>query len=98
MEQLDEGEGQEPDPGSDFFAERIPGYEDGDWPSWPARAMLHWVPKYIQERFGSTEPSAISGDSLLLATEKEDEIVSAMEVHGYACLRDHALVEKANGR
>jgi hypothetical protein len=97
LERLTEAEEQVPDPSSDFFAERIPGYEERDWPSWPAQAMLHWVPKDIQERFGSREPSAISGDSLLLAPEREDEIIYAMEAHGYSCFRDDALVQKANG-
>lgn len=90
LELLDE-EGPEPDPESDFLAGRIPGYEEGDWPSWPAQDMLHWIPKDVQERFGSAEPSAISGDSLLLPPEKEDEIVSAMEAHGYACSSNDTL-------
>jgi hypothetical protein len=59
--------------------------------------MLHWVPKSVQERFGSAEPSAIGGDSLLLPPEREGEIVSAMEAHGYACFRGDALLKKASG-
>ena len=96
LELLYEGERQEPDPESDFAAEEIPGYEEADWPSWPAQAMLAWVPKSVQERFGCVERSAISGDSLLLPPERESEIVSAMEADGYACFRDDALVRKAS--
>jgi hypothetical protein len=96
----DDEDGEEPEaPGDkdEFVADDIPGHGDGDWPIWAAQAMLEWVPQDVQERFGRVAATRLSGEYLYLPENRADEIASAMQSHGYTCVRDDALVERAEG-
>ena len=86
-----------PEDAESFSSEKVPGYIDGDFPGWPAQEMLTWVPKAIQEEYGSVEPSAFSGPSLELDPEMELEIVSAFQKMSYKCNKDEKLVREASG-
>jgi len=86
-----------PQPGDTFDPDAIPGYDDGDWPIWPLQYMLEWIPKDIQQQFGTVETSATSGPCLILMPEKTDEIVKALEKQGYSCTEDELLVRQACG-
>ena len=97
MEDARDDDYEEPAAEKGFDAEDIPGHADGDWPDWPQGNMERWVPDEVQDRFGSMKPTAISGDFLQLSPEHEDEIVSAMQRHGYDCVRDDDLVWEASG-
>ncbi len=88
---------EEPAAEQEFDAEEIPRHVEGDWPGFPHMSMEYWVPGEVQDRFGSMVPTAISGDFLQLSPEYEDEIVSAMQRHGYDCVRDDDLVWEASG-
>src|SRR5919107_6311312 len=48
---------KEPDAEAEFDPDHHLGYENMDWPSWPAQNMLDWVPEEIQTRFGSSKPT-----------------------------------------
>lgn len=88
-------EGEAPPDAEPFDAGEWDPYVDGDWPPWPAQQMLDWVPERIQT-LGSSEGSAISGDSLSLDPGREQEIVTAFGEEGFACRRDDALALRAS--
>jgi hypothetical protein len=84
-----------PDDARPFAAAEFIPYVEGDWPPWPAQQMLEWMPARVGE-LGSSEPSAVSGDSLALSPEREPEIVRALEGEGFTCRRDDDLVRRAS--
>ncbi len=87
---------EEPAAEKRFDADEIPGYADSDWPDWPHGNMGLWVPDEVQHKFGRMESNFPFGEFLILSSEYEDEIVSAMRDHGYDCVRDDDLVWKAS--
>ena len=92
-EMLDEDE--PPEDAATFDASAITG--EGDWPEWLQQDMLSWIPKDVQERFGSVEASRISGDALVIDASKGEDAAAALEAHGYTCTRDDAAVQEAAG-
>ncbi len=46
-------------------------------PGWPAREMLGWVPKDIQERYATRGFSVINGECLTFEPEREPQVVEA---------------------
>jgi hypothetical protein len=80
-----------------FSQEHVPWTYDGDWPRWPAQEMLRWVPKEIQERYGTVEDSVLNGEFLTFDPSDERRIVAAFKRSGYLCVRDNRLVERASG-
>lgn len=86
---------QRPAEGDTFDSEEIVPYLEGDWPAWPAQRMLDWVPARIRREFGHAAASAISGDSLVLPADRQDEIVAAFAREGFRCRRDDELVRRA---
>lgn len=40
----------------------IPGFDDGDYPEWPAQEMLEWMPADIVSRFGQGVNSVLNGE------------------------------------
>lgn len=94
----DGGEEPEPQPDAPFDPVDIPGFEDGDWPDWLAQGMLDWMPPGVVEGLGSVEASMVSGEMLFLEGNREDEVVMALERHGYSVRKDEELVRAASGR
>ncbi len=61
-------------------------------------AMFDWIPAQVQREFGFPQPpTTISGDYLWMPPHYEEEVVVAMEIRGYSCIRDDDLVEEASG-
>jgi hypothetical protein len=60
--------------------------------------MLEWMPADIQKRYGERGYSAVSGDSLSLDPATAPQIVEALEMHGYRCVRDDDLISLASWR
>jgi hypothetical protein len=86
----------EPEENAEFDPNEIPGWEEYDWPGWPAQLALEWVPESIRQSFGKTEGTMISGDFLDLSEADPDEVVSAFEQAGYLCEEDYELVATAS--
>jgi hypothetical protein len=86
-----------PEPDDAFSAGDIGAVCDGDFPAWPQQEMLAWVPTEIQQSYGGGSFSFVSGPCLVFELENEDEIVEALERHGYRCVRDDGLVLEASG-
>ncbi len=75
----------------------VPGIDDHDWPAWPAQQMLDWVPKEIQEKYGSMESTRLNGEYLTLNPRNERKITAAFRRAGYRCTRDETLIQRATG-
>ncbi len=84
----------EPTTSLDYFEGLI---ADGDFPDWPEHDALRWMPKEVQEQFGTVDASTLNGDYLELAPKDEAAIVAALKKHGYVCMRDDELVRHARG-
>jgi hypothetical protein len=82
---------------AEFSPDMIYGYQDGDWPEWPAQDMEGWVPESVQEAFGSIVDTMLGGSYLRLDPKREGEIISAMARAGFDCSRDDDLTRSACG-
>lgn len=85
-----------PAPDDAFDAGEIPAYGDGDWPEWPARHQLEWLPDDALA-LGSRDVSVLNGDFIEFAPEREQELVEILSAHGHAIRRDDELVAAASG-
>lgn len=50
---------QDSDP---FEGESVPGYSDGDWPTWIAASMLQELPEAVISAFGTVQTSVLNGE------------------------------------
>jgi hypothetical protein len=90
-------DGHLPDPAGPFHADDIPGHADGSWPSWPAQAMLDWLPRSVQA-LGTIEESVFNGPLLRLDEAVRGEVLDAMAAEGIECREDsRGLVARACG-
>ena len=86
-----------PDDTDPFDSQEVPGVDDCDWPGRPAQIMLDWVPKEIQEKYGSMESTRLNGEFLTLDPRNERKITAAFRRAGYRCTRDDVLIQRASG-
>jgi hypothetical protein len=87
----------DPQPSDTFDVERLPGFCDGDWPSWPEQEMLTWLPAHVCRGFGKMESSVLNGPYLSLDVSRTPEIIAALELAGFAVRWDEELVRRACG-
>ena len=87
----------DPLPSDKFDVERLPGFCDGDWPTWPDQQMLEWLPASICRQYGRIEDSMLNGQYLVLDVRRTPEIIAALELAGFECRWDEALVKRASG-
>jgi hypothetical protein len=87
--------GLEEDPADDasFDAERFEGYQDGDWPEWPAQEMLEWLPDEVQMQFGRAEETPLNGDYLHIAVEDREAVLELLEDYGFRCQRNQPVID-----
>lgn len=65
-----------------FEAGMIPGFEDGDWPDFPAQAMLTRLPADLQGRYGTVAETTRNGPYLALAPGITEVLVAALTARG----------------
>lgn len=75
----------------------IVGYNDGDWPAWPAAEMLEWLPQSIEDAYGHSTFTALRQDFLQLDSGRSDEIIAALVTEGFTVTEDVDLVIAASG-
>ncbi len=75
----------------------MPGIDEHDWPTRPPQQMLDWVPKEIQEKYGSMESTRLNGEYLTLNPRNERKITAAFRRAGYRCIRDDKRIQRASG-
>lgn len=80
-------DGDLPDADRPFNAEEVPGFADGDWPTWPQQAMLEWLPSSVEE-LGTIETTMFSGDYLHLDESLFDDAVEALAAEGFESYED----------
>jgi hypothetical protein len=89
--------GEVPDDDEPFRADDFPGYGDGDWPTWPAQAMLDWLPESVQA-LGTVECSTFNGEFLQLDPDCQNEVIEAFAAEGIECYEDSEnIVARASG-
>ena len=80
-----------------FDADELPGFAEGDWPTWPKQAMLDWLPSSVQE-LGTVEDTLLTGSFLHLDDDRQDEVIEALAAEGITCREDtDDLVVRACG-
>jgi hypothetical protein len=87
---------EEVDRDAPFDAEQIGAFTDGDWPTWPAGAMLEWLPADVVA-LGRVERTAISGDMLDLPRDRLDDVMARLTASGVTVERDDDIVDRACG-
>lgn len=71
---------------ADFNPSEIPGYDDGDYPLWPAAAMLDELPTAVIREFGEVRPSALQGDRVTFRQHDVSAIVARLASLGIAAV------------
>jgi len=90
-------DGELPEPSEAFDADDVPGFADGDWPTWPKRGMLEWLPGSVQA-LGTIERTSMNGDFLQLEERLSDEVIEALAAEGIESYEDpDDLVTTASG-
>ena len=99
VQELFENYVEETPPADDepFDVNGIPGFGEGSFPEWPLRHQEAWMPQDVLDRFGRRERMTLDHDYIGLPAEHVDDIVAALEAHGYRCRRDDDLVTHAHG-
>jgi hypothetical protein len=70
----------------------------GDWEStWPAQEMRRLLPEDLLSRYGVVTSTLLDGDFLSIPSASEDELVAELELRGWSCQRDDAVVLEASG-
>jgi hypothetical protein len=59
--------------------------------------MLRWVPKEIQNEYGTAKSSLLNGNCLSFDPDQEVEIIRVFGRFGYECVKDEVLVNDASG-
>jgi hypothetical protein len=70
---------------------------EGDFPDWPEHDAIEWMPKDIQEQYGTITVSKLNGEYLELAPKHERAIAAGLTTYGYECKRDDDLIRQAKG-
>ena len=91
----DEGGGPPPNDAA-FHPGHIDGFDDSDWPEWPPRDALEWVPDSVVA-LGREVQTRLNGEYLEVDPVRADDLTRALQAAGYAVTRDDALVDAACG-
>lgn len=90
-------DGELPDAADPVDPEELPGFADGDWPLWPKRAMLDWLPASVVE-LGTVRSTLMNDPYLELDASRFDDVVAALAAENIECYQDRAdLVTTACG-
>jgi len=71
--------------------EQVHGYADADWPDYPMREMISWLPESVQ-RLGAIGSTALNGQILEIDGLRVQEVITALVAEGYRVLRSDAAV------
>ena len=81
----------------EFYASLIHGYDDGDWPDWPAAQMDLWMPSDLAEEYLVEVGTLLNGSYFAVEKSRVDELVAELEELGHPCRRDDSLVAFISG-
>lgn len=85
-------------PGDDdpFSPDDLPGWNDGDYPDWPQRRALQWMPTEIIDAIGDIADSRLNGEFIQIATDKEEQLLALFKARGVRIERDDELAMGAS--
>ena len=89
-------EGGPPSDADLFDLDAVWGLDDGEWPGWPPREALGWVPDEVQA-LGRVVQTTHSGPYLVFEPDAAARVAEAFRQAGYDIERDDALVDAACG-
>lgn len=73
------------------------GYDDGDWPDWPAARMDEWMPSAVADEYLAEIPTLLNGSYFAIAVADLAVVVKRLRALGYPCRRDDDLVGFVSG-
>jgi hypothetical protein len=89
--------GELPRAADKFVSTDIPGFLEGDWPTWPNQAMLSLLPASVIA-LGTVKDSLLNGPLLHINEARAGDVVEAMWLEGFECVEDPGdLVVRACG-
>lgn len=91
----DYGDGTERIGDDDPFDGGIPGYEDGDYPSYSLLAEQS-LPPDILHKYGA-EPPYGSGRLIDFCAGDAEDLCRDLQARGHSCVRDDELIQRARG-
>lgn len=80
-----------------FAPDDIPGFAEGDWPVWPQRRMMTWLPGSVLT-LGSIHQTLLNGPYLQLDEASQELVISTLRRAGFECFPDtEGLLDRACG-
>ena len=74
-----------------FSADQVPGYHDGDYPTWLQAEMEHVLPAEILEKYAYQELSVFNGEFWSISSNRLSEILADLEVIGISTREENDL-------
>lgn len=75
----------------EFSGEGVPGWTDGEYPTWLQAGMDYVIPRKVLIRYGELKDTWLNGSYWHLPPEREQEIVRALESLGFEVERAQDL-------
>jgi hypothetical protein len=85
-----------PDGTEPFDADEIAGFADGNWPAYPKREMVRWLPESIVA-LGVVSPTLFGGDFMQIDAARRRDVILGLRRLGSTCREDDDLVARACG-
>jgi hypothetical protein len=86
-----------PSEAEDFDPEDIPGFAESEWPLWPKRGMLEWLPESVKV-LGSIKETLLSGAFLQCDAGSVEQVIAALREEGFESVPDaDELLDRACG-
>ncbi len=67
----------------EFSGDQIPGWNDGDYPTWLQLEMDGILPRKVLEKYGTLQHTFVNGSYWHLPPEHATKIVAALRAEGY---------------
>lgn len=68
-------------------ADDIPGYADGDYPTWLQQVMLDWFPSDLIDRYGARSNSVLNGEFIDIPGDCAEEVAEELRQRGHTVER-----------
>ena len=86
-----------PQPDDDFTTDVLPEFDEGNYFPRLAQEMLALIPTQLVDEMGEVRYDHNDDFFYYLNPENESLIIKSLEVYGYVCTKNQALIEQAEG-
>ena len=69
----------------EFTGELLPGWSDGDYPTWLQPEMTHFIPEEVLERFGQLKSTPVNGSFWWIPPQAADLMCRELSEMGWIC-------------